>query len=157
MKKAVIKRVVFSMVTLSMPVIVLIAAAEIYGTYFRTSKAMYRYDARFGWAPKRNFTYSELHADASGETYLVNLTTTEHGFRAWGKPNSAKIKILFIGDSYTGDPNVSDEDAYFEQVKKRLDVEVFAVGAGGYGTLQEFMLLDDYVDMIDPQWPHPRC
>ena len=31
-----------------------------------------------------------------------------------------------------------------------MDVEVFAYGAGGYGTLQEYMILDRYIDEIRP-------
>jgi len=45
---------------------------------------------------------------------------------------------------------VSDEDTYYAIIKRKLDAEVFAYGAGGFGTLQEYMILDRYVDMIHP-------
>jgi hypothetical protein len=45
---------------------------------------------------------------------------------------------------------VSDGDTYYAIIKRKLDAEVFAYGAGGFGTLQEYMILDRYVDMIHP-------
>lgn len=63
---------------------------------------------------------------------------------------SGKPVILVIGDSFTQASQVSDEDTYYAIIKRRLDAEVFAYGAGGSGTLQEYMILDRYVDMIHP-------
>ena len=34
--------------------------------------------------------------------------------------------------------------------KKELGIEVFAYGAGGYGTLQEYLILDEVIDEIQP-------
>lgn len=47
---------------------------------------------------------------------------------------------------------MSDVDAYFGRVSELLDAEVFAIGGGGYGTLQELMVLRKYVDIIDPDY-----
>ena len=38
----------------------------------------------------------------------------------------------------------------FAILAKLLDIEVFAYGVGGYGTLQEFLILDRYFDVIHP-------
>ena len=40
-------------------------------------------------------------------------------------------RILFVGDSWTGDPNTADDEAYFGVVGRNLPVEVFAIGGGG--------------------------
>ena len=35
-------------------------------------------------------------------------------------------------------------------LKNNSNIEIFAYGAGGYGSLQEYMILDKYIDEIDP-------
>ena len=55
-----------------------------------------------------------------------------------------------IGDSFTHATAVSDDLTYHALLAQLLDVEVFAYGAGGYGTLQELMILDRYIDIIRP-------
>ena len=39
---------------------------------------------------------------------------------------------------------------YHALLRKKLGLEVFAYGAGGYGTLQEYLILDEVVDHIGP-------
>jgi len=111
---------------------------------------VYEYNKTLGWRPKNNFSKKIPVIDKSGEKYFVNYSTNEFGFREFGSLNNNKKRILFVGDSWTGDPNTSDEDAYFGIVKNNLPVEVFAIGAGGYGTLQELMLIKEYAEMIKP-------
>jgi len=110
----------------------------------------YEFDAEIGWKLKPNFSAPRKVVDQSGLVTQVNCSTNEFGFRAWGDLESSRKRILFVGDSYTGDCNTSNDDAYFGIVKKRVDAEVFAVGGGGYGTLQELLLLERYVDIIQP-------
>jgi hypothetical protein len=111
---------------------------------------VYEYDAQLGWRPKQSFS-AELPAwDLGGEKYLVSFTTNASGFRAFGNLDSGKKRVLFIGDSWTGDPNTSDQDAYFGIVAQELPLEVFAIGGGGYGTLQELMLLRKFAAQIKP-------
>ena len=111
---------------------------------------VYKYDPILGWRPKKNFSKKIPVVDLSGEKYYVNYSTNEFGFREFGDLNSKKKRILFVGDSCTGDPYTSDEDAYFGIVGKELPVEVFAIGGGGYGTLQELMLIKEFAGMINP-------
>jgi hypothetical protein len=68
----------------------------------------------------------------------------------FGNLHSTRPKVFVIGDSFTQASQVSDGDTYFASLKDTLGVEVFAYGAGGYGMLQEYMILDQYVDMIKP-------
>ncbi|MCW5199822.1 hypothetical protein VU05_03825, partial [Desulfobulbus sp. F1] len=63
--------------------------------------------------------YSVVRPDAAGVNYKIDVSTDQHGFRSWGNIDTDKKKIFFIGDSFTGDPNMSDEDAYYDQVKKK--------------------------------------
>lgn len=143
------KRLFYWMVLIAIPLIVLLAIGEIYGAFFIADKRLYRFDEVLGWAPKSDFSYDRMRTDVAGNAHRVRLTTDEHGFRLWGDPDNEKPRILFIGDSVTGDPNMSDEDAYFGRVSELVDAEVFAIG-GGYGTLQQLMVLREYADTIKP-------
>jgi len=87
---------------------------------------------------------------SKGVRYPIRRSQKEYGFRMFGDLHSAKPRILVIGDSFTQAFQVSDGNTYYAFLRDILDVEVFAYGAGGYGTLQEYMILDQYVDMIKP-------
>jgi len=58
--------------------------------------------------------------------------------------------VLFIGDSYTHAVEVSRTKTYYEILATYLPFECFAYGAAGYGTLQEYLLLEKYMNIIDP-------
>jgi hypothetical protein len=79
----------------------------------------------------------------------VRYTTATHGFRAFGDVASRKTKLLVVGDSITQAYTVSDGEAYFDHLA-RGGVELFVYGCGGYGTLQEYLIVDRYVDEIRP-------
>ncbi len=111
---------------------------------------VYEYDSALGWRPKGNFASRIPVIDQSGEKYVADYSTNEFGFRAFGDLGNEKKRILFVGDSWTGDPNTSDQDAYFGVVQKELPVEVFAIGGGGFGTLQELMLVQEFAKKIKP-------
>ena len=68
----------------------------------------------------------------------------------FGKLSSAKPRVFVIGDSFTQATAASDQQTYYAVLQRLLDVEVFAYGGGGYGSLQEFMILDRYLDLIKP-------
>jgi hypothetical protein len=102
----------------------------------------YRLDDELGWLALPNVT-----ARIDGKGFY---RTNAEGFREWGDVTSKKTKILFVGDSFTGHPYTSNDDAYFSLIRKDLDVEVFAAGGGGYGTLQELMLIKRFIGKINP-------
>jgi len=110
----------------------------------------YEPDDRLGWRPKAGFSAQITVHDASGERRVVDHRTLDHGFRAFGDPSSPRKRILFVGDSFTADPSTASEEAYFGIVGQRLPVEVFAIGGGGYGTLQAWMLIAPLVDRVRP-------
>jgi lysophospholipase L1-like esterase len=120
------------------------------------SFSCYKPDRLLGWTPKRDFAQEFSQKDAAGNTYKVHYSLDDNGFREYGNPASKRLKILFLGDSYTGDPKAGDEQMYFSVVKNALhdqhglDVEIFAAGAGGYGTLQEYLFIKEYISTIKP-------
>lgn len=61
-----------------------------------------------------------------------------------------KRKVIFVGDSFTQAVEVSDNKTYYSFLKDTTNLEVFAYGVGGYGNLQEYMVLDKFIDQIQP-------
>lgn len=111
---------------------------------------VYEQDDLLGWRPRAGFTAHYERRDPSGASYAVDYSTDARGFRMFGQTQGPRPRVLFLGDSFTGDPNTSNADAYFAVVGQKLPVEVFAVGAGGYGTLQQALLIQPWVDVIKP-------
>ncbi|CAK8721499.1 MAG: hypothetical protein CDV28_10452 [Candidatus Electronema aureum] len=149
-----IRKKIYWIVLAAIPVmtfLTIIAFGELYYRY-ASRGCIYQYDQEVGWVPKKSTHYSVVRPDAAGVNYNIVLSTDQHGFRSWGNIDTDKKKIFFIGDSFTGDPNMSDEDAYYDQVKKNLDVEIFAFGGGGYGTLQELIITKKYINIIRPDY-----
>jgi hypothetical protein len=107
-------------------------------------------DHKLGWRPTTNYRFQGFRKDAVEHEYFVNIRTDRNGFRMFGNLNSKKPKIMFIGDSFTHALEVSDDKTYYSILAGRLPIEVFAYGGGGYGTLQEYMILDEYIDQIKP-------
>jgi lysophospholipase L1-like esterase len=108
-------------------------------------------DNEFGWLPVPNYRYIGELSDASGKTYPAEITSDDAGFRMFGNPHEKhRKKVLFLGDSFTHAVRVSNDKTYYALLKEALDIEVFALAAEGYGTLQEYMMLDKFVDEIQP-------
>lgn len=108
-------------------------------------------DDKLGWKISNNLSYDTKERDALNNIYDLHVETNRNGFRLFGDPESNKIKIFFIGDSFTAAMNVSNDKTYYGFIKNKIkDVEVFAYGVGGYGSLQEYMILDKFIDLIKP-------
>lgn len=108
-------------------------------------------DDRLGWKMADNLFYDTILKDGVRNAYNVHVETDKYGFRMFGNPQSNKLKIFFVGDSFTEANHVSNNKTYYAIMKERIrDIEVFAYGEGGYGSLQESMILDEFIDLIKP-------
>ncbi len=108
-------------------------------------------DKELGWLPTPNYSYSGELVDADGKPYAVNIQTDSAGYRTFGNPHSdSRKKVLFLGDSFTHAMHVSNDKTYYGILAKELDIEVFSIGVEGYGTLQEYMMLEKIIDDIKP-------
>jgi hypothetical protein len=108
------------------------------------------WDANLGWRATENYRFDGKRSSSDGTEYAVSVTQDANGFRMFGDLTSGKPRILVIGDSDTQAIEVSDDKTYYAILKQSLDVEVFAYGGRGYGSLQEWMILDKYYDLIKP-------
>jgi hypothetical protein len=109
-------------------------------------------DEKLGWRATENYHSRETAYDAAGQPYRVNGSADGNGFRFFGDPHTDKTKVLVLGDSYTQAIEVSNAKAYYGVMAASLPgTEFFVYGAGGYGTLQEYLILDEWLDRIKPQ------
>ena len=107
-------------------------------------------DQELGWKATEHYREALVEKTKGGQLYPVRRSQSQYGFRQFGDLNSNRLKMLVIGDSFTHATAASDERTYHALLSTLLDVEVFAYGAGGYGTLQEFLVFDRYLDIIRP-------
>jgi len=106
---------------------------------------------KYGWTVPANTVQFWTIQDTSGQFREVTNRYFQHGFRRWGNTNTHKRKLLVIGDSYTQASQVSNGEEWYSYLENRLsNIELFVYGGGGYGSLQEYMVLDDYIDSINP-------
>ena len=109
-------------------------------------------DEELGWAlkPNLNLKYKVKSYKDLIPPYDVEYKTDAQGFRAYGDASSNKKKVFFVGDSYIQSVEVSNSKLFYNLLKDSLDIEVFAYGHAGYGTLQEKMVIDRFINQIKP-------
>lgn len=100
-----------------------------------------------GWESTEDYSSGKAIAGYGDVTY----SSTRNGFRVFGDPAANKTRIFVIGDSYTQARSVSDGKAYYDYLRGNNDeMEIFVYGCGGYGSYQEYLILDKYIDEIKP-------
>ena len=108
-------------------------------------------DSHLGWRATPNYKQDLSESTAKEHrVYRVHRSQSTQGFRTYGNAATLRAKLLVIGDSVTQATAVSDDKTYHWLLGNKLDIEVFAYGAGGYGTLQEYLILDEVYDAIKP-------
>lgn len=143
-----IRSVLFTVVTFVIFLITMEGGLRLF--YFVMNRTNYRnrdFSEYLGWSTIANVHWKKNYKGYGEITY----STTKYGFRTFGDPHSDKTKILILGDSFTEARTVSDGDTYYDYLAKNNDrIEIFAYGCGGYGSLQEYMILDKYFEEIEP-------
>ncbi len=122
-------------------------SGELYLHIYRPS--LVEFDSELGWKLKSNFDRVYLQKTRHGNEYSAHFQTNEFGARTYGDNSKDSLKILVLGDSFTGDAFSSNDQAWFAVFAKKIEnnrtnfsnsVTVWAGGSGGYGTLQELMV-----------------
>jgi lysophospholipase L1-like esterase len=73
------------------------------------------------------------------------------GRQVMGDLGTSRRRILVVGDSLTHGLGLArDDEMYFSVLGRKLDAEVFAYGGSGFGTLQEYMVIDQYLPRVKP-------
>lgn len=119
-------------------------------------KSINKEDLELGWTLKPNKDINFPQRTFKGKDYIVKFKSSSvDGFREYGDLNSKNKKILVIGDSYTGGPYASDQKMYYSIIKNifnknNYNLEWFVMGASGYGTAQQLLLLRKHHKTINP-------
>ncbi len=63
------------------------------------------------------------------------------------RPN---LTLFVVGDSYTNGEGVSTEHVYYNYLQHYAKAYVFVYGGSGFGNLQEYLVMDEYLDLVNP-------
>lgn len=107
-------------------------------------------DRHLGWKPRPRYDFRGTRITAAGLPYQVHVTTDAEGFRQRDPPGSGRPLILVLGDSYTHAMNASDANTYYAVLGRELGCDIAAYGCSGYGTLQETLVLEQYLERLKP-------
>lgn len=111
-----------------------------------------RLDPVLGWAPRPGVQGTYAFEDRT------HLRINEAGFRdrdhALAKPEGV-LRIAVLGDSFTEAREVALDETFWKVMEAGMsgcqpDVEVLGFGVNGYGTAQEYLVLENSVWAYDP-------
>ncbi len=106
---------------------------------------VYRYDRDLGWAPVPNAS-----AEFTGSR-TVSVKNNSIGLRDIEHDRGGRPRILFIGDSFTWGFDVETRDRFTEILRQKLpQATIVNAGVPGYGTDQEYLLLEKIWDAVKP-------
>jgi hypothetical protein len=105
----------------------------------------YRYDAELGWAPIPHA--SSLVTNAR----TIHVKNNSLGLRDEEFSLDARPTILFLGDSFVWGLDAEADERFTDLLKARIsDYKILAAGVSGYGTDQEYLLLQRLWPKVKP-------
>ena len=109
-------------------------------------------DDKYGWSLNTEFK-ERVMKNKCGEDVLMK-TPKHRLIIKYPKYESAEKTVLFIGDSYTHAHEVSTGSAFYDTFEKLGEgkFKVYAAAIGGFGTLQEYMLLQEVYEIVKPDY-----
>ena len=107
---------------------------------------LYRYDQTLGWCPIPDTT------DRFLASRIIHVINNSRGFRGPEPQINSKPGILFLGDSFVWGYDVDATDRFTEKLQsKHPEWNVYNLGVSGYGTDQEYLLLQQQFDFYKPR------
>ena len=152
-KRSLARRLTYSLIAFAIFAGLTLGLAEIATRHFYHPSPHFQtadLDPELGWRPHPHWSVNQTVQNHRGGTYQAEYRTTRDGFREFGSPKADRPKVLFIGDSFTQAAEVSNEKTFYRLLQDSLEFELFAFGQSVYGTLQEYLILDQYIDEIQP-------
>jgi lysophospholipase L1-like esterase len=106
----------------------------------------YRYDPELGWFPRP----SSSNIFTASRT--IHVTHNSDGLRGPEYSRSSKPSLIFLGDSLVWGFDAEAEERFTEQIqRKHPEWAVYNFGVSGYGTDQEYLLLQRYFERYQPR------
>lgn len=105
----------------------------------------YRYDAELGWAPIPN------SSSAVTTARTIHARHNSLGFRDIEFKRDDRPAMLFVGDSFVWGVDAEADERFTDLLRSRLSgLSVVNAGVSGYGTDQEYLLLQRIWPTIQP-------
>ena len=106
----------------------------------------YNHHQTLGWFPKPNLQQKFIGSQE------ITVSHNNQGFRD-ANNHSNSPALMFLGDSFVWGYDVENEQIFTSVLQKKLQQQyaVYNLGVSGYGTDQEFLLLQQFYDKIKPQ------
>ena len=107
---------------------------------------------KYGWNVPGNKEEIAKVEDTEGNLREISILYSRHGFKRWPGTDHGYPRVLVMGDSFTQMAYVSNGEEWYSYLEREFpDVAFFVFGGSGYGTLQEYMVMDDFFEGISPQ------
>jgi hypothetical protein len=108
---------------------------------------LYRYDSVLGWFPVAGSSNQFVG------THRITVVNNQQGFRAAADYSlDNRPRIVFLGDSFVWGYDVEVAERFTEKLEaKRPEWKIYNFGVSGYGTDQEYLLLQQWFDAYRPQ------
>ena len=113
-----------------------------------TAPILYESDKNLGWKTKKYFSYNYKNYTQNNKKYFANVKTNKDGFLEFISNKDKSKNLIVLGDSHVIGSTISNEDHWINILHKNLErneinVNIFGLGAGGYSTYQELLLLKE--------------
>jgi hypothetical protein len=106
----------------------------------------YRYDKELGWFPIAN------NRQLFKASRVITAAHNSDGFRGPELAKNNKPRLVFLGDSLVWGYDVEASERFTEKLQaKHPEWAIYNLGIAGYGTDQEYLLLQKYFDEYRPQ------
>jgi hypothetical protein len=107
---------------------------------------LYQFDRTLGWFPVPN-TRARIEA-----LRVIFVQNNSLGFRAQEEIDHSRPGIIFLGDSFVWGFDVNADERFTENLQtKHPEWAIYNCGISGYGTDQEYLLLQKYYDVFQPK------
>jgi hypothetical protein len=143
-----LKRLVLAMVLLTI-VLVLAEAAIRVLNHRKGHKNTVVADERLGWVFNEEVgeqAYENRCGEKVSRKAPIDPVLIQHS------QENRKFRVLFIGDSYTRALQVSTGHAYYDVFENSQELfSESAAGVSGYGPYQEYLMLEDVIERVQPE------
>lgn len=116
-----------------------------YELYQDERSVSYRHDPELGWFPIAGST-KQYKASRT-----ISIRNNSHGFRDHEYGPKERPRVAVVGDSFVWGFDVEQSERLTEALQKLWPTwEVMNLGVSGYGTDQEYLLLQRWFDRLQP-------
>jgi len=117
---------------------------ELRDSYEPGRALLFRHDPQLGWAPIPNVTARFT------VTRTVTVRNNSLGLRDIEPTGASAPTVMFLGDSFVWGYDVEANERFTELLRENLPVRVINAGVPGYGTDQEYLLLERLWGAVKP-------